>query len=219
MAIPPCEFVQRGEEQPITEEEIFEIFKSPNAVRRNLFGLLEAWETKARHVLSEYSIQQDMGFPDAWPANIKAAPPEVKDAWRVLIAIGNLHVQKGNLCQALNLHEPIPHQVFALADAGIALGLAILEAHTRPYTQPAAVGIAVKAGGDSGALGTHGARKNREANYAAMLQRYEELRNSGSLRGHYEITNVIGKEFGISGRRVRDHVPNTISPRKSRKKV
>lgn len=218
MAIPPIEFVQRGEEgPPITKEEAWERFKSPNAVRRNLFDLLAAWEAKARRVLADHHFpfctEMNTGFPDTWPVNAKNACSEVKDAWRVLMAIGNLHVKKGNLCEAMNLHEPIPHQVFALVDAGIGLGLAIMEAHTRPYTQPAAVGKNVKGGGNKGAVGKHGTPEERDDRYNAMRQRYHQLHADHPKWGHYDITNCIGKEFKRSGHCVREHVPNTVKPR------
>lgn len=213
MKIPPLEFVQHSEESPITEAEIFERFTSPNAISRNLFDLLAAWEAKARRVLAEHGIRPGMGLLTTWPANVKAAPPEVKDAWRVLMASGELRKA---------LHAKEPHELFGLAMAGIQLGLAIMEAHTRPYTDPAAVGIAVKDGGVEASKQKHGTAEEREARYAAMRQRYGELRAEHFEHpdwGHYKITDQIGEEFGMTGRRVREHVPNTVSPRKPRKKV
>lgn len=209
MAIPPLDFVQRSEEAPITEEEIFERFKSPNAVSRNLFDQLAGWENKARAVLSDHGIHCG-DFPTNWPAHVKAAPAEAQDAWRVLLA--SYELRKA-------LHAKEPHEVFGLALAGIRLGQAIMEAHTRPHTRPAAIGYAVQSGGIDGAKQKHGTKKDREARYEAMRQRYEDLRASGEIIGHHEITDRIGDEFGISGRRVRDHIANAVSPRKPRKKV
>lgn len=204
MTTPPLEFVRRDEGQPITEEEVFERFTCPNAVTRNLLDLLTAWETKARRVLAEHQFpfhaEMGTGFPDIWPLNAKTACNEIKDAWRVLMAIGELR-------RALQPKEP--HEAFALASAGINLGLAIMEAHTRPYTQPAAVGIKVKDGGVDASIRKHGTVREREARYAAMRQRYEQLRAEFPEWGHYQLTDRIGEEFEISGRRVRDHVKKT----------
>lgn len=209
MKIPPLEFVQRSEEKPITEKEIFQRFTSPNAISQNLFAFLHSVDENARRVLSDHGIRESY-WPSTWPVHIKTAPAEAQDAWRVLVASGNLRKA---------MHPKEPHEIFDLAMKGIQLGLAIMEAHTRTYTRPAAIGYAVQNGGNDGAKQTHGTKNEREARYEAMRQRYEELRASGLVSGHHEITERIGKEFGISGRRIRDHVPNTISPRKSRKRV
>lgn len=209
MKIPPLEFVQRSEEQPITESELFERFKSPNALSRNLFDQLSGWENKARSVLSEHGIQTN-GWPTTWPAHIKSASTDIQDAWRVLVASGNLRRA---------MHPKEPHEVFVLAQAGIQLGLAIMEAHTRPYTRPAAIGERNLLGGIKGAESTHGPTEERETKHAEMRCRYDQLHADHPEWSHQALTDKIGEEFNLSGRRVRGHVPNTVSPRISRKKV
>ena len=209
MAIPPLEFVQRSEETPITKEEIFRRFTSPSAVGQNLFELLGAWDRSARRVLSEHGIRES-AWPSTWPTYIKAAPAEVKDAWRILVASGKLRGA---------MHPKEPHDVFALADAGIKLGLAIMEAHTRPYTQTAAIGERNLFGSREGAKATHGTPEERETKYAEMRRRYDQLHADHQKWNHQALTDKIGEEFNVSGRRIRDHVPNTVSPRKPRRKV
>lgn len=209
MKIPPLEFVQRSEEKPITEKEIFQRFTSPNAISQNLFAFLHSVDENARRVLSDHGIRES-NWPSTWPVYIKTAPAEVQDAWRVLVASGNLRKA---------MHPKEPHEIFDLAMKGIQLGLAIMESHTRQYTLPAAIGERNLLGSRKGAKSTHGTPEERETKYAEMRRRYDQLHADHPESNHQALTDKIGKEFNVSGRRIRDHVPNTVSPRKPRKKV
>lgn len=196
MKTPPKDFVERGEELPITEDEYYERFTSPNAISRNLFSDLAAWEDNARRVLSDHGIQA-IGLPSAWPAHVKAAPTEVQDAWRVLVASSELRKA---------LHPNEPHEVFILASAGIRLGLAIMEAHTRPYTQPAAIGRKTITGGFKGAEQQHGPLDQRKERNNKMCDYWVALRDLNPDWNHRRLDDAVGKKFKVTGRTVRHHL-------------
>lgn len=192
----PLEFVERSEESPITEKEIFERFTSPNAVSRNLFNMLSDWEDNARRVLSDHGIQVT-GWPSAWPAHVKAAPPEAQDAWRVLIACHEVRMA---------LHPKEPHEVFALALAGIDLGLAVMEAHTRPYTQPAAIGRMTITGGFKGVKQQYGTLDQREERHNQICDHWVALRDLNPDWNHRRLDGAVGEKFGVTDRTVRLHL-------------
>lgn len=193
---PPKEFVERGEELPITEDEYYERFTSPNAISRNLFSDLAAWEDNARRVLSDHGIRES-NWPSTWPVYIKTAPAEVQDAWRVLVASGNLRKA---------MHPKEPHEIFDLAMKGIQLGLAVMEAHTRPFTQPAAIGQMTITGGFKGVEQRYGILSQREERHNQICDRWVALRDLNPDWNHRRLDGAVGKEFGVTDRTVRLHL-------------
>lgn len=177
---PPFECFTR---QPMTPEESARI-NTPQAIMDRTHQLIKAWSDRAEKAL-------DTDNPAAFA-----------DANAIL---GELQKIEFYYLHGKPLSPQEAHELFLVSTY---LSACVFNLDMRPYGERINIGESVQAGGKKAAMSRHGSIKDRESRYQEMQELYKALSETHPHLGHHDLTNLVGKQFGMSGRRVRDHVKN-----------
>ena len=157
---------------------------TPEAIQERAYKLLSAWDDRAERALHSDN------------------PAAVADAKAILNEILKLKVHY------LNGESLSPQEAREMFLISTYLFACVFNLDMRPYGERITIGESVQNGGKKAGISRHGSPDERKKRYERMRERYKELTSEFPHFGHYELTDRIGQEFGMSGRRVRDHVKN-----------
>jgi len=175
---PPFECYSR---RTLSPEEAAAI-STPKSIGERTYKLLNAWHDRAERALN---------------SDNQAA---VADANAIMNEIQKLKVHY------LNGTSLSPGEARELFLVSTYLSACVFNLDMRPYGERITIGESVQNGGKKAAIFRHGSPNERKERYQRMRERYKQLASDNPHLGHYELTDRIGQEFGMSGRRVRDHV-------------